>query len=173
MNQMFRLIAAVAAGAAAMYYLDPVAGRRRRALVRDKGTAVRHGANEYARIKSRRAANRMRGVVARARSTVSSVSIDDDRLHDRIRAKLGHLVDRPGAVEVDVRDGHVVMTGSVLLGEAAELADAVSSMRGVASVENRLTEHAGYGEAIHATSHRVPGRDRARGGDSGAGAGRG
>lgn len=142
MNTVFRLIAAVAAGAAVMYYLDPAAGRRRRALVRDKGTAIRHGANDYARVKSRRAANRMRGMVARARSTVSPGSIDDDRLHDRIRAKLGHLVDRPGAVEVNVHDGHVVMTGNVLPGEAGELADAVSSMRGVASVENRLESHA-------------------------------
>lgn len=159
MNTMFRIIAAAAAGAAVMYYLDPVAGRRRRALVRDKGTAVRHDAGDYARVKSRRAANRMRGVVARARSTVSPGSIGDDRLHDRIRAKLGHLVDRPGAVEVNVQDGHVVMTGSVLVGEAGELADAVSSMRGVASVESRLAEQASH-EMASGAPHQAAGADR-------------
>jgi hypothetical protein len=40
MDMIFR-IAALGIGAIAMYYLDPISGRRRRALVRDqvKGTA--------------------------------------------------------------------------------------------------------------------------------------
>lgn len=48
-------IAALGIGAFAMYYLDPVSGKRRRALLRDKLTRARHQAG---------------GIVAEARSAI-------------------------------------------------------------------------------------------------------
>ena len=48
MNTVMRIATAFATGAAAMYFLDPVAGGRRRALVRDKGVAARHGLEDFA-----------------------------------------------------------------------------------------------------------------------------
>ena len=50
-------IAALGIGALAMYYFDPVSGRRRRALLRDKLTA-------------KRARNRAPVIVAEARSAI-------------------------------------------------------------------------------------------------------
>lgn len=50
-------IAALGIGALAMYYFDPVSGKRRRALLRDKST-VKH------------ARNRAHGIVAEARSAI-------------------------------------------------------------------------------------------------------
>src|SRR5688500_261640 len=50
---LLKLVASFAVGAAAMCYLDPATGRRRRALARDKGVAVRHDVEDYARIKSK------------------------------------------------------------------------------------------------------------------------
>ena len=40
MNALLKTLTLVAAGAAAMYYLDPAEGRRRRALVKDKGASA-------------------------------------------------------------------------------------------------------------------------------------
>jgi hyperosmotically inducible protein len=136
---LLKLVASFAAGAAAMYYLDPATGRRRRALARDRGVAVRHDLEDYARIKSRRAANRMRGALARTRAKVSTEPVDDDQLHSQIQAKLGHLVSRPGMVEVKVHEGHVVIAGNALRGEINTLLDTVSEMRGVQSVDNQLS----------------------------------
>ena len=136
---LLKLVASFAAGAAAMYYLDPATGRRRRALARDKGVAIRHDVGDYARIKSRRAANRMRGALARTRAKVSAEPVDDDQLLSQIRAKLGHLVSRPGMVDVKVHEGHVVVAGNALRGEINPLLDTVSAMRGVESVDNRLS----------------------------------
>lgn len=136
---LLKLVASFAAGAAAMYYLDPATGRRRRALARDKGVAIRHDVGDYARIKSRRAANRMRGALARTRAKVSTGPVDDDQLHSRIQAKLGHLVSRPGMVDVKVQEGHVVIAGNALRGEINPLLDTVSAMPGVRSVDNRLS----------------------------------
>ena len=96
MNALMKTLTLVAAGAAAMYYLDPETGRRRRALVRD------------------------------------------DVLHERIRSRLGREVARPGDVEVEVNDGHVVLSGSASAEEMDSLARAVAGIDGVNDVENRL-----------------------------------
>lgn len=64
MNSVLRLVVTFAAGAAAMYYFDPVAGRRRRAVARDRTAAARHDVEGYARAKCRRAAGRLQGFVS-------------------------------------------------------------------------------------------------------------
>ena len=49
-----------------MYFLDPAVGRRRRALVRDKGVAARHDVEDFARAKSTHLSNQLHGVAAEA-----------------------------------------------------------------------------------------------------------
>lgn len=66
MNMLLRVASAFAAGATAMYFLDPVAGPRRRALVRDKGVAARHDVEDFARAKSTHLSNRLHGMAAEA-----------------------------------------------------------------------------------------------------------
>lgn len=140
MNSIMRLAVALATGAAIMYYLDPQTGRRRRALARDKGVGAGHEVEDFARKGSKRLANRMRGAMARtrARARMSDTVVDDDQLRDRIRSKLGHLVDVPGTVDVQVHDGRVVFTGSAALHEIDALVDMVAAMPGVREVDNRL-----------------------------------
>ena len=52
MTTLFRIAAAFAAGAAAMYFMDPLVGRRRRALMRDQGVAAGHNVEDFVRAKS-------------------------------------------------------------------------------------------------------------------------
>lgn len=138
MNTVTRIATAFAAGAAVMYYLDPLVGRRRRALVRDKGVAAGHDIEQFARAKSRRAADRLHGVVAETKAALSATPVDDAQLRERIRSRLGRIVDAPGDIEVDVRAGKVMLRGHASAGEIEEVLDRVSLMRGVASVENHL-----------------------------------
>ena len=139
MNAVVRLAVAFAAGAAAMYYFDPVTGRRRRAMTRDQGVAAGHEVEDFARAKSKRAADRVHGVKATARARLSDEPVDDLQLHERIRSKLGRLVDDASAITVQVSDGHVVLSGTASEEEIDAVADAVSSMRGVESVDNQLS----------------------------------
>lgn len=139
MNVVLRWVVAFAAGAAAMYYLDPVAGRRRRAMARDQGLAAGHDATDFVRAKSKRAADRMQGVMARARSRMSPEPIEDGQLQERIRARLGHLIEHPSAVQVEVHEGHVVLSGNAASTEIDEIVHTVSKMQGVEDVENRLS----------------------------------
>ena len=152
MGTLFRIAAAFAAGAAAMYYLDPETGRRRRALVRDRGIAARHDLEDYASAASRRASDKLQGTAARTRSRVSREPVDDEQLHERIRSRLGHVVERPGDIEVQVRDGYVVLSGSVDEEEIDQLVSAVTAIKGVEGVDN-LVSVGGEGSASQQLAH--------------------
>jgi hyperosmotically inducible protein len=138
MITLFRLAAAFAMGGLAMYFLDPVVGRRRRALMRDKGVAVEHEVEHLVRAKSKRAVGQMRGAVAKTRSRFAQGPVDDEQLLERIRSRMGRLVDRPREVEVAVREGHVVLTGRASATEIGHLMETLSAMPGVVDVDNRL-----------------------------------
>ncbi len=115
MRPLFKFMAVSALGVAAMYYLNPETGRRRRALVRDKLTSLSHDARNQIRRNSRVAADRAKGV---AQSTGVQLSgqphaQSNEQLRDRIRSELGRLVSDPGAIEVVVHEGHVSLRGEV------------------------------------------------------------
>lgn len=153
MNSVMRLATAFAVGAATMYYLDPQTGRRRRAIVRDKSAAVGHDVKEAARSKTKRAVDHARGAAARTRAQLANEFVDDDVLRDRVRSKLGHLVDAP--IEVEVLDGRVVLSGNLTARGFDELISAISTMPGVQNVESRSTrgratdENTGSPDARH------------------------
>lgn len=138
MNTFLRVASAFAAGATAMYFLDPVVGRRRRALVRDKGVAVRHDIGDYARTTSTRMSDRLHGMVAEAKTAMAEAPVGDQLLHDRIRTRLGRLVERPGEIAVDVHQGRVVLRGTAADDEIDGVLETVSAMRGVEGIDNHL-----------------------------------
>lgn len=158
MNSMLRLAATLAAGAAAMYYLDPVAGRRRRAMARDRTASACHDAEDYARGKLRRVSDRAQGVVAQARSRIAAQPVADERLQARIRARLGNLVERPSAIEVAVNAGNVILRGEALEDELEALPAAISRLQGVASVESAMKARSSdaWQGSGHATSQPEP-----------------
>ncbi|HVI25819.1 MAG TPA: BON domain-containing protein [Xanthomonadaceae bacterium] len=138
MKTLLRIAAAAATGALVMYFLDPDRGRRRRALVRDRAVSAGGEVGDFARVKSRRVADRTRGLVARTREHFSHEPLSDDRLQARIRSQLGRLVEHPHAVEVKVQNGRVVLSGNAHADEIDALVDAVEAMRGVEAVDSRL-----------------------------------
>jgi osmotically-inducible protein OsmY len=134
------------AGAGLMYLLDPVNGRRRRAMIRDKFVRIGHVAGRKAGATARDVGNRLKGVAAQARGL--SKPLTDDVLAQRIRARLGRLVKDPGAVEVSVEQGQVELIGTLPALEAERLVHAVGRLRGVRNVQNRLDIAAGSEERV-------------------------
>ena len=139
MNTATKFAVAFAAGAVAMYFLDPRSGRRRRAVVRDRSVAAGHEVDADARARVRHAADRVQGMAAAVRGRVSNAPLDDDRLHARIRSRLGRIVEHPHGVEVEVHGGHVVLKGRASSAEAQDLMASLMAMRGVDHVDNRLS----------------------------------
>jgi hypothetical protein len=135
-NRMF--FGGVAVGAALAIVLDPNSGGRRRALIRDK---IVRGANLTARgadATMRDMANRARGIAAATRGRMWNEDVDDARLMERVRAKLGRACSHPHAIDIDVHDGEVTVRGPILAGEVRDVLDTAASVRGVHSVVNEL-----------------------------------
>ena len=125
-------------GASAMYLLDPDQGKRRRALVRDQLARLGNTTTNAAGKTARDLGNRARGVTHELTSRLRPDRADDGVLHDRVRARLGHVVAQPSAVEVVCEDACCTLTGSVLPAERDPLLAAVSRVRGVAEVVDQL-----------------------------------
>lgn len=139
MARPLNIVTAFAAGAALMFYLDPNQGRRRRALVRDKSLSLSHDMRDYAGRKRTHLGNRMKGLAARAGfAGQQRDGIDDAQLRDEIVQKAALLLSNPMAVEIDVEDGVVHLSGRVPAGESDVLLEKIAAMRGVQEIDDQL-----------------------------------
>ena len=154
MRNLLTTLAALAAGATAMYYLDPETGRRRRAVALDKAGSATQRAGTLAHAQGRHALDRVKGILATGRAQLAGTGapLDDRKLHDRVRARLGRLVAHPKAVQVIVVEGRVRLTGDVSAREVDRLVSTVCGIPGVRSVENVLSVH----EDAHASAQSTP-----------------
>jgi osmotically-inducible protein OsmY len=106
--------------------------------MRDRGAAAGHDVGDYARASGKRVVDRLHGAAAEARAHLADPPVGDQQLHDRIRAKLGRIVEEPASVSVHVDHGRVILSGSASAEEIDSLATTVASMRGVTDVDVRL-----------------------------------
>jgi uncharacterized membrane protein len=140
-NKRFSIISTLGLGALLMYVLDPQTGRRRRAQARDK--LIRYGRKtaEAIDITARDLKNRTLGLAAEARNLVSKKPLSDPALAQHVRANLAPLVSHPSSIEVTVENGKITLSGPILAAEVDPLLRHVSSIRGIAAVDNRLEAH--------------------------------
>lgn len=141
---ILRLLIGLGLGAAAMYVLDPQAGRRRRGLLRDQAVAARRRASHAAQKAARDLGNRLRGGLAEARALWRpEEEISDDVLTERVRARMGHLLPHAHVhlLEVNAHAGRVTLRGALPADEAARLVDGVRSVRGVVDVDSQIRVH--------------------------------
>ena len=140
-----RRIAAAVGGAllglSAMYLLDPVTGRRRRARVRDQMRHFRAVGSRRGGKLARDLGHRAQGLYARASQSWRSEMADDDVIEARVRAAMGRVVSHPSSVLVQSIDGNLLLSGHVLAHEVSGLMTVAARSRGVLSVENDLDVH--------------------------------
>jgi osmotically-inducible protein OsmY len=155
MGTALKLAIAFGAGAAAMYFLEPMINRRRREMARDRSLADSLEASQFGAEHARHVAARARGAAAEAKARTWTEPVDDERIHARIMSKLGHLVDQPGDVRVEVLDGCAMLSGRVRTDELPGLIASISAIPGVADVQSRLTVGRGVREATpgHGARH--------------------
>lgn len=130
MNKHVATLGAAAAGALAMYYLDPELGARRRALLAD---LVRGGLP-----------GERRGAAHARRARLRAGHADpcsDAELRDRIRDALDRMVSHPRALNVEVDQGVVRLSGRVLVKEREGVLHQVQRMPGVQRLVNATSAH--------------------------------
>lgn len=136
------LISGLAIGGGLMYFLDPGRGRRRRALVRDKAASFWSRSGGAIDTTARNLRDRAVGLAAEVRSmTGGEEHVSDELVAERVRSTMGRVVSHPRAIDVSVRDGHVILSGPILEHEVHRLISATESVRGVQGVENHLEVH--------------------------------
>jgi gas vesicle protein len=128
-------------GAAIAFLLDPNRGNYRRALVRDKMTRAARLTRDGVDATARDMSNRARGMAAATRGRFSRGSVNDEKLVERVRAKLGRACSHPRAIDVYARNGEITLSGPILSSEVTGLLSVISSVRGVRNVRNYMQAH--------------------------------
>lgn len=129
-------------GALLAFMFDPGAGARRRALVRDKLVFSARRTCEGLDATARDIATRTRGIVAATRGRLTREAVDDTRLIERVRARLGRASSHPHAVSVFASDGDIILRGPILANEMPRALAEINRVRGVKRVINELEPHA-------------------------------
>ncbi|HLV81785.1 MAG TPA: SRPBCC family protein [Chthonomonadaceae bacterium] len=129
-------------GAGIMYFSDPDRGRRRRALVRDQAVATINDLGDLVDKASRDMSNRACGLMAEMQAMWTNEPVSDATLIARVRAKIGHVIAHPRALEISARYGRVTLRGPILSDEVAPLMAALATVPGIIAVDNQLEPHA-------------------------------
>lgn len=138
MNRTMLSLSSIGAGAALMYWLDPLHGRRRRADMRNRAVRLATEGTKALDVGIRDLENRAQGFKAEARSFFTSEQPSDEVVVQRARSRLGRVCSRPSLVETSCYDGNLVLKGQVLERERRPLLSAMARVRGVRSVESHL-----------------------------------
>src|ERR1051325_9050855 len=128
-------------GAGLMYLLDPDMGGRRRAILRDKLISFTRVAAWAADKTSRDVKNRVYGALQSTKSRFTGEEVSDDVLVERVRSQMGRAVSHPHAIHVTAKDGRITLTGEILSEEVDDFIGCAQSVKGVKSIENRLSTH--------------------------------
>jgi hypothetical protein len=141
MNIVLMILGALM-GASTMYLMDPIGGRHRRALMRDK---LAHTEDLK---------NRAAGVAHETKDMVQQrfkdEPVPDHALEGHIRAEIVRLISYSGSVRVAVCEGRVILTGPILTDEVPGLLSVIRHIPGVKEVVNELR--------IYERSGDIPGR---------------
>ena len=146
MRQVLTVMTAAGIGAGAMYLLDPVCGKRRRNLLRNKAKHFNRIAVDAAGKTQRDVRNHLVGAVSRVESLFHEHSVTDDVLEARVRSKLGRVVSHPHAIQVKAVEGLVILTGPILSAEVHPLIERITHIEGVKNIQNDLEIHEDAGD---------------------------
>jgi osmotically-inducible protein OsmY len=135
-------LATLGAGALIQYFMDPGRGDRRRHVLYDKARKALRLAAREAHDAAENAKNHAVGAVAEVRGRIKNEVIDDSQLVDRVRAELGHHVERARGIEVFAENGRVVLSGVASADDAAKAVATTLSVPGVRTVENHMEQAA-------------------------------
>jgi uncharacterized membrane protein len=129
-------------GAGLMFLLDPISGRRRRGLVRDKAIHASRVGSDAARKTATDLRHRGEGIAAAVRHRFEEDFADDDILEARVRSAIGMVCSHPGAIDVQVLDGRVTLVGPILAREAQKVIRKAGRVPGVRGLDDGLDRHA-------------------------------
>ncbi len=157
-GKQWMLLAGVAAGGAALYFLDPDRGARRRAAFSRRTQQLGASVAKAVSDSLHDSRHRLGGLAHSAWSSLLGRQPDDRVLVERVRSRMGRIVAHPHHIHVASDDGVVTLWGMASTAEALTLVHAVEALHGVKDVLNHLefremAEHAASGPRPIAQAH--------------------
>lgn len=129
-------------GSALAYYFDPLSGRQRKALVRDKAVRLKHDSAWYGNKVWKNLRNRSQGLKARTlKKTEGEQFVNDEKLVQRVRSKFGRDVIHSKSIDVTAENGVITLSGPILAHEVDHLIKRVKKVEGVKDIINNLDVH--------------------------------
>ena len=147
MNSVTRSVLGIALTAGAVYFFDPVSGRRRRVIVRDRCAQAARKLDRGTRDARHEAAHRLEGLTTRTKARFTRDQASDKAVRKHVLAALEEATTFPQAIDLTVDDGHVVLRGDVLAHEHQRVLDEVREIYGVRIITDHLTVLEGW-EAV-------------------------
>ena len=149
---LFSGAAAATVGAAAFYFLEGERGKHRRAAFSRKAGRLRAGLAGSVSQYSSDVQHRIKGIAKGAWYGHLRRPPDDRVLEERIRSRMGRIVERPHRVHVASERGVVTLWGLATENEVRKLVRAVETMPGVVEVLNHLERDEAKQPAAHASN---------------------
>lgn len=87
------------------------------------------------------ATTQVKNAASEVKQRVESAATSDATLLPRVRVEIARNVRSPGSIEIEVKDGAVMLTGQIRAGEVQTLVEKINALPGVRSVDNRLEIH--------------------------------
>jgi len=135
---MWTLLGGVATGAAALYFFDRECGQHRRSVFARKAQRLGREIAKGAELSIRDAEHRITGLATHAWTSMVRPPLDDRVHEERVRARMGRIVEHPHNIHVAADDGVITLWGEATEHDARRLVHAVSAMPGVREVQNHL-----------------------------------
>lgn len=142
------LILGALLGLGAGLVIAPERGRQRKRLARIKALRARRmlpGMGRTMTIRTQDLRQRLRAQVLEAQASGRALSVSDDVLIARIRARLEDCLEEPRRILVTARGGMVTVAGPILEHEVDAVIRCVQGVRGVRGLTNRLKVHRSRG----------------------------
>lgn len=141
-NTLPFLLSGLAVGVGTMFLLDPLRGRYRRSVYKDKSLKFFRKSSHYFTKHMKDLRNRTLGLGARAKRFLSTEeAVPDNVIEARVRSSFGRIVSHPKSVYVRAVNGVVTLSGPVLKKEVPRLLFKVRSVNGVKDVINSLNAY--------------------------------
>src|SRR5512146_263387 len=131
---MWTLLGGVATGAAALYFFDRESGQQNRKAFVRKAQHLGREIAKGAELAARDVEHRVEGMVRHAWASAVRRPVDDRIQVERVRARLGRLVEQPHKIHVTSDDGVITLWGEATEHDARRLAHAIAAMPGIRGV---------------------------------------
>jgi hypothetical protein len=122
------------------YFCDPDRGHARRKKVADRAVSLIAQGERLVEHQGKNILNRAEGMLNQAGSLFHrQEDVPDDVLLERVRSRLGRVVQRPQSISTSVEEGIVRLTGTVAREEKKGVLREIREVPGVLRVEELLT----------------------------------